>query len=127
MAVHNIMVNVRVEEGATEDSSFFETVDKMSDTWDSDVEPNTDRNNGCVEDNVNKNKNGTGKNKQVMSQILVRERHFVMIQKMWKALYDVGEVVCLQDAINIHLFKNKFGEDAVHHGKIDPVFDPLVI
>jgi hypothetical protein len=110
-----------------EDSSFYETIDEMSDTCDSDVEHDSVCNNGCIEGNGNKNKNRTGKSKQVMSQILIRERHFVIIQKRWKTLYDVREAVRLQEAVKIHLFKNKFGEDAVHHDKINPDFDPLAI
>ena len=73
---------------------------------DSDVEHAADCSNGCVKDNGNRNKNGTGTNKQVMSQILVQERHFAIIQKRWKALYNVREAVRLQDAVKIHLFKN---------------------
>ena len=127
MALHNIMVNVQVEEVVMEVSSFYENVYEMSDTWDLDVEYDTDCNNGCAEDDVNKNKKGTGKYTQVMSQSLVRERNVFIIQKMWKALYDVREVECLYNTLTFHLFNNKFGEDAVHHDKNDPVCDPLVI
>ena len=123
------MVNICIEEGAMDDSSFYETVDKMSDRCQSDVEHAADCSSGCVEDNGNSNKNGniTGSNKQVMSQVLVCERHFAIIQKRWKALYYVQEAVRLQDTVKYHLFKNQFGEDSVHHDEIDPDFDPLAM
>ena len=72
-------------------SSFYETFYKMSDMCDSHLEHAADCSNGCVKDNGNRKKNGTGKNKQVMSKMLAWKRHFAIIQKRWKVLYDVGE------------------------------------
>jgi hypothetical protein len=115
-----MMVRIQVEdEEITEDSSFYDVTDDEDDDQGNDNKDintmNWGQDSSCVGKKYLRN--------------LYRTEDYKFTQKRWKALYNVGEAVRLQDAVKTHLFRTKFPDDDIF-GVIDQIdndFDPLEV
>lgn len=116
IAMHNMMVKVRVdEEGIAEDYSLYDT--PVSENI---QDMNEQEEHGNIGTDTF-SQSGTNH-----SRSIDRMDDYRFAQKKWKELYDVGEAVRLQDAVKKQLYRMRHGDDEYFRGEeIDPNFDPL--
>ena len=120
IAIHIMMVRIQVEdEEGTKDLSFYDVTDDEDDNQGNDNEDVNTMNRGQDSSCVRKK----------YSRHLYRTEDYKFAQKRWKALYNVGEAVRLQDALKTHLFRKEFPDDDIFGviDQIDKDFDPLEV
>ena len=117
IAMHNMMVNYRIEEEGVLESEHFYAVSHLEDT---ELANQTDEQE--EHDEVQQNE-CEGYNPSDPEDI---DRKYRMVQKRWRELYDTEESKRLQVAVMNQLYIDHFGTEALADGyKMDENYNPL--